>query len=73
MPVQFNTILNVKTFIVEHKMSSCITNDKKTRINEIHKSLVKNLKELKMKRDSLKMLYCSEWTYKSLGLYKSTF
>ena len=70
MPVQFNTIPNVKTFVVEDNMCSCITNDKKTRMNEIHKSLVKNLKELKMKRDSLKMLYSSEWTYKSLGLYK---
>lgn len=70
MPVQFKTNPNVRTFIVEHKMCSCITNNKKTRMNEIHKSLLKNLKELKTKRDSLKILYNSEWTYKSLGLYK---
>lgn len=70
MPVQFKTNPNVRTFFVEHKMSSCITNDKKTRMNEIHKSLVKNLKELKMKKKSLEMLYDYKWTYESLGLYK---
>lgn len=70
MPVQFKTNPNVRTFFVEHKMSSCITNNKKTRMNEIHKSLVKNLKELKMKKKSLEMLYDYKWTYESLGLYK---
>ena len=42
----------------------------KTRMNEIHKNLVKNLKELKMKKKSLEMLYDYKWTYESLGLYK---
>lgn len=70
MPVQFKTNPNVRTFFVEHEMSSCITNDKKIRMNEIHKSLVKNLKELKMKKKSLEMLYNYKWTYESLGLYK---